>query len=133
MARYIRPGDITDKLIKPFVEADQSYLTRADNAFLDLANSFGIGEAYIKTDPIPFRVIEYLRARVGFDVCEDNAGIDNKKAIQQAIEFDTFAEKLNHYKKRLNDTRSALTYEIITGDADTQEEYAGAAIRLYRG
>lgn len=129
---YIRVNDIVDELIKPIVAIDGAYLTRAENAYKELANSFGIPEASIKIDPLPFVAKEFLKAYVGWEVCFNNAGLDDKLVDRDSVENDVYMNKLGLYEKRLSNLQMRLNKDIILGRADTPEEYSYSMGRIFR-
>lgn len=124
--------DIKDELIKNIVTNDETYLDRADDALVDLASRMGIEEDDIETTTLPYHVKEYLKAYVGWEVCFNNLGLNKQKIGQDGLELDPYDIKLPFYEKRLDKFKSGMTAEILTGDADTPEEYASQSANIYR-
>ena len=108
-----------------------TYLTNADNSYIDIANSYAIAVADIK-EPVPYLAMEYLKAHVGWEVCFNNAGLNSKLIDRDGVVFDAYANKLTMYEKRLAETRNQLNKEIILGIADTPAEYGYSVGKIYR-
>lgn len=125
-------SDIKDQLILRIVSSDTTYLDRADLALIDAASELGIDSADIETTTLPFIVKEYLKYYVGWEVCFNNMVMNNQKITQDGIELDPYREKYDYYEKKLDEFKKKLTKEILTGDADTPEEYAGGTTQIYR-
>ena len=132
MATRITATDITDRLIKPVVAADSSYFTRADSALDHLALTLGLLVSQIVT-PAPYAVVEYLKAVVGLLVCSDNMGVNPRRLVEQGVQDDPYAEKLEFYQKQVSDLQSAVTVEILTGTAVEPEDYSYGNVQLFRG
>jgi hypothetical protein len=125
--------DIKDELIYNIVDADDSYLDRADDALVHLASTRGVLEADIETTTLPYVLKEYLKAYVGWEVCFNNAGNNNTELHQEEILTDVYAEKLEYYTKHLKKITGMVTKEVLTGDADTPAEYAFSFGEVFRG
>lgn len=128
---YIVGTDITDRLIKDVVIHDDSYFDRADAALNDLAVELDVETADI-SDPIHYRVKEYLKAFVGYSVCEDLMGQSPQKLVEEGIQDDPYEVKLRHYKKVLPEKKALITEEILKDEADQPEEFASDEIELFR-
>jgi hypothetical protein len=132
MAR-LAAADITDRLVKPIVVADSTYLDRADDELEDLAASLDVDADDI-ADPPHYRVKEFLKAWVGWAVCSDNMGLEPKKLVEQGLEFDPYEEKLKFYTTYLKNAKAAASSEeILKGEADERKEFSSQSIELYRG
>lgn len=132
MATRITASDITDRLIKPVVAADSSYFTRADAALDQLALTLGLLVSQIVT-PAPYAVAEYLKALVGLLVCSDNMGVNPRRLIEQGVQEDPYADKLEFYQKQVSDLQSGVTVEILTGTATDADDYSYGNVQLFRG
>jgi hypothetical protein len=128
---YIVVGDLTDRLIKPIVTADATYLTRSDAALEDYALSVDVESTEIAS-PTPYRVKEYLKAWIGWAVCMDLVGVSPKKLVEEGIQEDPYEKKLKYYQDLLVEKKAELTPEVLTGEADDPDEFASATIDLYR-
>jgi hypothetical protein len=129
---YIASTDIKDELIYNIVASDTSYLDRADNALKDLANSKGLAVAEIESTPLPFLVKEWLKAYVGWEVCFNNSGLYDKLIQNNDVAIDVYGNKLELYKKTLEGLSQKLTKDVISGTADTPEEYSAIFSKVYR-
>lgn len=129
---YISATDIKDELIYNIVAADTSYLDRADDALQDLANSKGVAVADIETSPLPFLVLEWLKSYVGYEVCFNNSGLYDKLIQNNDVTIDVYGNKLEVYKKKLEGIEQKLTKDVISGVADTPEEYSAIFSTVYR-
>lgn len=129
---YLIPTDIKDELISNIVNVDTSYLSRSDDALNDLANSKGLLVSEIETTPLPFLVKEWLKAYVGWEVCFNNSGLYDKLVQNNDVAIDVYANKLELYKKTLESLSQRLTKEVISGTADTPEEYSSIFSKVYR-
>lgn len=132
MPTRITATDITDRLIKPVVAADSSYFTRADSALDQLALTLGLLVSQIVT-PAPYAVVEYLKALVGLLVCQDNMGVNPRRLVEQGVQDDPYAAKLEFYQKQVADLQGLVTVEILTGTAQEPEDYSFGAVQLFRG
>jgi hypothetical protein len=126
-------SDIKDELIKPIVTADTSYLDRADEAFYSLASKRGVEVSDLELTTLPYIVKEYLKAFVGYEVCFYNKGLNNKLVYQDEVAIDVYAMKLEDYKSKLVSLEGEITKAVLTGEADTPEEYAYSFGRAIRG
>lgn len=130
--------DIKDQFIYRVVASDVSdnptdnYLTRADLALIDAASELGVDSDDIETDTLPFIVKEYLKYYVGWEVCWNNMGLSKKHITQDGIEIDSYEAKLKYYEMKVDEFKKKLTKDVLTGDADTPEEYAGGTSQIYR-
>jgi hypothetical protein len=132
MPTRITASDITDRLIKPVVTADSSYFTRADSALDQLALTLGLLVSQIVT-PAPYAAVEYLKALVGLLVCQDNMGVNPRRLVEQGVQDDPYAVKLEFYQKQVADLQGLVTVEILTGTAVEPEDYSYGAVQLFRG
>jgi hypothetical protein len=131
MPTNITASDINDKLIKNIVTTDTTYFTRADSALVSLASTRGVASSEILS-PVTFLVKEWLKAYVGKEVCFNNKGLDNKLLSQENIEIDVYALKLADYQSLFADLNGQITKEVLTGVADTPQEYAYSFGKIYR-
>lgn len=133
MTTRINCQDITDDLIVKIVENDTAYFDRADKALMDIADSMEIEAADVPSTSasIHYRVREFLKAHVGFWVCMDKKGIEQKRLVN-GVDLDPYEEKLPDYRRLLNETKSQLTVDVIKNDAQEREDFVSMGIELHR-
>lgn len=123
---YINANEITDKLVKKFVDEGDSrvstWLTRVDDEIEHLARMRGVDPDNI-TDTLNPKVAEYARLYFGYIVCMDNRDY----AIQEPLENDKYTIHGNAIKVRLDEIRQEITSEMLeeSGDDLNQSDYVG--------
>lgn len=128
----LKSADITDRLVKKIVNADESYLDRADSALYVLASKHGVATADLETDSLPLQVKDWLKCYVGYWVCADNMGLTEELQERDDIVFDPYGKKFKFYEKELEKYTNAITPEILKGEADTPIEHAYSFGRIVR-
>lgn len=132
MATRIITSDITDKLIKPIVDKNHVYLSRADDELNALAKKKGLLVTDI-ANPISYSVKEWMISSIGRMVCQDESGVNPQKMFEQGVEDDPYEIKLKYYNSRSRELKGGITSEMIKDTADSPEEFASAPFELYRG
>lgn len=128
MAHYINSLDVTDEALKSLVNED--YLKRADTDLRNLARMRGVDVEDIETSPLDPILVDLCIAYLCKRICMDKAGI-NPQAYANGAEFDIYAYKLKVYSQRVKELEAMVTVELLTGDADTPEEFA-SGMELFR-
>jgi hypothetical protein len=127
----ISATDINDKLIKKIVSEDSDYFDRADDALVSKASRLGLTESQILV-PVTFLVKEWLKAYVGKEVCFNNLSLNNRLLSQEDVTIDVYETKYKWYEMKFAEIDGQITKEVLTGDADTPQEYAYSTGRIYR-
>lgn len=129
MAHFITSVDITDAALSQLVTPN--YLTKTDQDVAALARMRGITEDQIERDPLDHLLRELAIAYCCKRICIDKMGI-NPQAYGMGVEVDIYASKLKHYKAEIDRLEPIITAEVLTGKADTAEEYS-SSVELFRG
>ena len=131
MADYIATTDIRDKILA--TEVVSADITDSTSFFNDFVISKGLETTDIDI-PVHFRIADMLIYYVQMRMSEERIGIQSNISIRSDGQpVDLYEEKYKRYKKEFEDRQDGITNEMITGDADTPEEYASGQVRIYRG
>lgn len=116
---YILRADITDNIVKIFIEKDadslDGYITEADGYLNDIAQQLGVATSEIAVNAggqvTPFIVKRFCVCYVCMRVCQDKASTNN---VETSPELDKYYVKYELYRKELVDLRKELTPEVLT-------------------
>ena len=129
MAHYVTTADLTDKALKDLVTED--YLNLADKDIETLAKRNGVAIEDIEIDPLHPLLVDLFAAYLYVRICRDNSGM-NPQAYGMGAEVDIYSAKLKQYRSEISRIEGTMTPEILTGEADTPQEFAGS-IEVFRG
>lgn len=123
----IERQDLTDNIIGEFDMT--SYLSQTDKEVIDLAQSMGVGEDDIASDPVPYKVQEYAKAFCLAELCQDKAGTNNV----ENPEFEKYMLKEQSYRKKANNLRKQINYEVLTGSVAELRDRAVVDGTIFHG
>lgn len=131
MSDYIETTDIRDVLYANEVTAGD--ITDSTNFYNDFATSRGVDSGDIST-PVHYQAKEMLVYFVQMRMAENRIGIKPSIPVRSngTQIIDVHQQKFERYKKAFEEARSRVTAAMITGDADTSQEYHGTNFSVYR-
>lgn len=121
---YIARADITDNVIKIFIDKDEdsldAYFAETDSYLEDVAEQLGVPTADIAVDDeglvSPFIVKRFCIAYLCMRVCQDKASTNN---VEVSPELDKYYVKYDLYKKEVIDLRKQLTPEVLVANVNS--------------
>ena len=124
---YISRADVTDNIISNFDLAP--YLIETDNEIIDLAESLGVSENAIETNPLHNKIKRYAIAFCLMRLCQDKTGSNNI----ELPEMEKYVVKYEIYRKEVEKLRQQINYEMFTGTVLTIRDRAVVSGTIYRG
>jgi len=123
-AHYIERADITDNVIKIFIDKDEDsldgYFEETDNYLEDIAQLLGVPTEDIAVDGTgqvtPFIVKRFCIVFLCMRVCQDKASTNN---VETSPELDKYYVKYDLYKKELVELRKELTPEVLIANVNS--------------
>jgi len=123
MSTYILIADITDQILLDFPGTIlQDKLDLSDKAVEDLAERKGLETSEIELSPVHHQLKRWNKYWVGKELCWD---VMFKNNVEIDASLEKYKLKYDEYRKRLEETESALTREMISGDVVDQRDRVG--------
>jgi hypothetical protein len=121
---YINRADITDNVIKIFIDKDadslDGYFTETDAYLEDVAETIGVSASNISVDVggqvIPFIAKRFCIAYLCMRVCQDKASTNN---VESSPDMDKYYVKHNMYYRELIELKKQLTPEVLVADVNS--------------
>lgn len=132
MSNYIKVDDITDQVLRQIGDsAILKYIERTDQEIDDIAERHGITDTtQIETSPVHRKIIDFGRFYCMSLIARDRIGTNN---VDVAVATEKYYIKYELYNKLANDHRSALTYEMFTGQVSERSQRAVTSGQLFNG
>ena len=134
MSHYIDAADITEKLVRAFIDRDDNlevYMNRMDAAVVSLClrkglssvDSLSVDDDGHVTDET---VADWCRSWVCREVCFDNVGANNLDIPKE----DKYLVKYMLYKARLASLDAEITKAVLADEVDEANDYTGTSYGL---
>lgn len=124
---YIKENDIKSSLAEGFNL--QPYIEEADYELEDMAERVGIRDTDRIKTPIHFKAKRYLVEYILMRLSEDKTGVNNPDSIQ----FDKYFALAEYHRRRANELRTELSYEMLAGEIDEIRDRALDTATIFRG
>lgn len=128
MSTYVVRAEVADKQLQALVTDD--YLADTDLYIQNLALRLGLTVAQIKS-PLTFTAKKLAIAYLCTAIARDNIGI-NIQAQGYGADIDLYKSKWKTWSAEFERLEPQVSAEVLTGDADTPEEFASGSIPLFR-
>ena len=115
---HIAASDITDDVVARFDLTE--YLALAETELADLAEQRGVGSGDI-SDPLHYKVKQWLVAWVCMRVCLDKIGVNNTDV---PAEIEKYTVKYKLYLKREASLRTEISISMLVDQVDEMRDRA---------
>jgi hypothetical protein len=125
---YINADDVSANIAVNFEL--EPYIEEADGEIDDLAEKLGVRDSTsIKTDPLHYKIKRYAIVYVLMRLCQDKAGTNNV----DLPEVEKYLVLYKMYQKELEQLRSQISVEMMTGEVSAIRDRAINTGEIYRG
>lgn len=127
MSNYIQVDDIKSNIAQGFEL--QPYLDETDEEVRDIAERLGVRDADDIKVPLHYKIKRYAVVYTLMRLCQDKTGTNNV----EMPEYEKYLVQYQMYRKELEELRSQISIEMVTGEVNEIRDRAVNTGTIYRG